>query len=311
MSVTREDRIKGAIYGLLIGDALGVPYEFHRASEIPPLEQIDMQPPAGFSRSHGRVPIGTWSDDGAQALCLLASLLHSDRLDPDDFARRLLNWASVGYMAVDFEVFDIGIQTQQALARLSRGASPLTAGPADMQSNGNGSLMRVLPLAVWHSGSDTDLVADACAQSRVTHGHERSQVVCAFYCLWARELTQGTETAWENATARLSACLPAHPHLAGEAEYVLAPARGAQVQGSGYVLDSLWSARHVLDQSTDYAGAVRAAIALGNDTDTTACIAGGLAGIRYGIRDIPEPWMRTLRGQDLVQPLLSQLLERS
>lgn len=305
------DRISGAIYGLLIGDAVGVPYEFHDPEELPPLAQIDMQPPPGFRRSHGGVPVGTWSDDGAQALCLLASLLHNDRLDVGDFARRLCNWANVGYLAVDNHVFDIGIQTQRALGRLASGIEPLQAGPADVQSNGNGALMRVLPLALWHRGSDSALVADACAQSRVTHGHERSQAACAFYCLWAKELLAGSDDSWQLAAQRLSRCMGAHPHLAHEVDFILAPARGEAIAGSGYVLDTLWSARHALDTGQDYAGVVRAAIALGHDTDTTACVAGGLAGIRHGVTGIPEHWLRNLRGQDMVKPLLTQLLEHS
>jgi ADP-ribosylglycohydrolase len=232
-------------------------------------------------------------------------------LDVDDFARRLLNWANVGYMAVDFHVFDIGMQTQRAFSRLTSGITPLLAGPSDIQSNGNGSLMRVLPLALWHRGSDIDLVTDACAQSRVTHGHERAQAVCAFYCLWAKELLSGNDAAWDGAAARLSRCMDAHPHLSHEADYILAPARRSEVGGSGYVLDSLWSARHALEAGADYAGVVRAAIALGHDTDTTACIAGGLAGIRYGRSGIPDHWQRDLRGRDMVQPLLTQLLAQS
>lgn len=101
----------GGLYGLLIGDAVGVPYEFHQPENIPPFEQIDMQPPPDFQRAHRGVPIGTWSDDGAQALCLLASLEHCGHLDLNDLARRFINWQNVGYMAVDYQVFDIGIQT--------------------------------------------------------------------------------------------------------------------------------------------------------------------------------------------------------
>ena len=304
------ERIAGGLLGLLVGDAVGVPYEFHQPEELPSFEEIDIQQPPGFSRSHGGVPIGTWSDDGAQALCLLASLLHCGGLDTGDLARRLLNWANVGYMAVDYEVFDIGMQTQKALARLRNGIEPLLAGPAEVGANGNGSLMRVLPLALWHHGSDIDLVRDASGQSRVTHGHPRSQAVCAFYCLWARELLAGTDQAWDKAANRLSACLSAHPQLADEAEFILAPARKASVQGSGYVVDTLWSARLALESQDSFAGVVRAAIALGNDTDTTACVAGGLAGIRDGIKDIPDAWLQRLRGQDLVQPLLGDLLDR-
>src|SRR6478672_3092272 len=113
---------------MLVGDALGVPYEFHRPEEIPPREQIEFRPPGGYMRSHGRVPPGTWSDDGALALCLLASLLQHDRFDPADFGNRIINWYDHGYMAVDDVVFDVGIQTSQAIRALKEGAQPLEAG---------------------------------------------------------------------------------------------------------------------------------------------------------------------------------------
>jgi ADP-ribosyl-[dinitrogen reductase] hydrolase len=117
----KADRITGGLIGLLVGDAVGVPYEFHATHEIPPLERIEMEPPVGFRRSHRNMPVGTWSDDGAQALCLLASLLDGDRLDPDDLGRRLVDWYDRGYMAVDGKVFDVGIHTARVLHEISSG----------------------------------------------------------------------------------------------------------------------------------------------------------------------------------------------
>src|SRR3982750_3351696 len=110
-----RDRMEGGILGLLVGDALGVPYEFHGPTEIPASDDIAMDPPAGFRRSHAATPPGTWSDDGAQALALLASLLERGRLDLEDFGRRLVAWYETGYMAVDNIVFDVGVQTSQAI----------------------------------------------------------------------------------------------------------------------------------------------------------------------------------------------------
>lgn len=168
--MNKTNRLKGGLYGLLIGDALGVPYEFHPASAIPALELIDMTPPGRFRRSHASIMPGTWSDDGALALCLLDSLIEKDGLDLPNLATKFLAWGSDGYMAVDGHVFDIGIQTSRALEHLKNGASPERAGPSDERSNGNGSLMRALPLALWHRGSDEELVALAHAQSLLTHG---------------------------------------------------------------------------------------------------------------------------------------------
>src|SRR5262245_65410840 len=124
---TRAQRLEGGLVGLLIGDALGVPYEFHGPERLPPVEQIEMVPPPGFARAHRGTPPGTWSDDGAQALCLLASLLECGRLDPEDLGRRLLRWYNHGYLAVDGRVFDVGIQTGRALRALQRGCLALQA----------------------------------------------------------------------------------------------------------------------------------------------------------------------------------------
>src|SRR6266536_2238376 len=170
---TRKKRIEGGLVGLLVGDALGVPYEFE---EIPPLEQIEFVPPPGHWHAWPGTPPGTWSDDSAQALCLLASLLECGRLDPEDLAGRLLRCHAEGYMWVDGRAFDTGATTAVALRAYRSGQPALAAGPTGEQDNGNGSLMRVLPLALWHQGPDADLVADAQTQSRVTHGHLRSQL---------------------------------------------------------------------------------------------------------------------------------------
>lgn len=198
-----HERILGGLYGLLVGDAVGVPYEFHTPATLPPWDAIEMVPPPDFRRAHTRAPAGAWSDDGAQALCLLASLLECRGLDLDDLGRRFVDWRDRGYLAVDGVVFDVGVQTSQALAALRVGVPALRAGPAGERQNGNGSLMRVLPLALWHRGDDRELVRDAALQSRVTHGHLRSQVCCALYCLWARATLHGSTDAWANATDAL------------------------------------------------------------------------------------------------------------
>jgi ADP-ribosylglycohydrolase len=173
----------GGLVGLLVGDAVGVGYEFRAPERIPSRDQIEMTTPVEFMRSHAGVPVGTWSDDGAQALCLLASLLERGKLSLTDFAGRLLKWLDHGYMAVGGDVFDVGIQTAEALRKLRDGVSPLESGGASEMDNGNGSLMRVLPLALCHTGTDEALVRDAHLQSMPTHAHPRSLIACAFYCL--------------------------------------------------------------------------------------------------------------------------------
>jgi ADP-ribosyl-[dinitrogen reductase] hydrolase len=297
-----NDRIAGGLYGLLVGDALGVPYEFHDPKNLPPADRIEMAPPAEFRRSHREQPPGTWSDDGAHALCLLASLLDCDRLDLDDLGRRLVRWWGEGYLCVDDRPFDIGNQTTTALAALESGVPAARSGPKGERDNGNGSLMRVLPLALWHRGTDTELMEDACRQSLPTHGHPVSQICCALYCVWARRTLAGAASGWEEAV-EIVAASGLHPEALQRVLAFDAP------RGSGFVVDALHSAR-IAVAAGPYDVSVRRAVAFGLDTDTTACIAGGIAGIRDGVGAIPERWMQTLRGREQVEPLLAALLAR-
>lgn len=306
---TLQERISGGIWGLLVGDALGVPYEFHPPADLPLRHAIEMTPPLAFQRAHATVAPGTWSDDGAQALALLSSLLDRGNLDLDDFGERLVAWYEHGYLAVDNTVFDIGIQTSAAIRNMLAGTPAHAAGPQHEQANGNGSLMRVLPLALWHQGSDAELVWDAHAQSQVTHGHLRSQVCCALYCLWARRVIHEVPDAWPSAVATLRTIYAPLPQAQAELAMHIRPDDPPDGRGSGYVVDCLHSARLALEAGS-YEAVVQAAIALGYDTDTTACVAGGIAGIRDGVGAIPQRWMDTLRGKEIVAPLLDRLVQR-
>jgi ADP-ribosylglycohydrolase len=288
--ITANDRIK----------------EFHPPEQIPRFDEIEFEPPLGFNRAHQGVPAGTWSDDGAQALCLLASLLEREKFDVADFAEKLVAWYREDYMAVD-QVFDVGIQTQRAILNLRKNIPPLEAGPREENKNGNGSLMRVLPLALWHRGADEELIRDAFDQSAVTHGHLRSKLCCALYCLWARRILSDDPKPWDSAVSRLRAVFPENSAARTELEQTIKPDDLYDVQGSGYVLDSLFSAKWACAKP-NFEESVKAAISLGNDTDTTAAIAGGIAGLIHGVEAIPERWRENLRGKEIYEPLLDSLL---
>lgn len=314
LTPTRADRVAGGLLGLLIGDAAGVPYEFRRPEDLPPLEQIDLVPPQGWRSSYPHVPVGTWSDDGAQALCLLASLLECNGFDAEDFAKRLLQWHGRGYMAVDGHVFDVGIHTLQVLCAIADGTPPLTAGQMNPNAKGNGSLMRTLPLVLWHQGTDEELVEFAHQQSAVTHGTITCQVCCALYCLWGRRILEEVERPWDSAFLTLSQHYTDHPNYQDELTAIHST-EPAAISGKGYVVDCLMSARWAVQagenapEENPYMAVVKRAIALGNDTDTTACVAGGIAGLTYGIRGIPKLWGKQLRGVSIFKPLLDRLLE--
>jgi ADP-ribosylglycohydrolase len=241
-------------------------------------------------------------------LCLLASLLDRGRLDVADLGSRLLRWFDAGYLAVDGIVFDVGLQTREALTALRNGVPAEQAGPSRETTNGNGSLMRVLPLALWHRGSDAELVADAARQSLVTHGHARSQVCCAIYCLWVRYALREVEDPWTEATRQLRTLAVNRAGWAVELDAHVRPERLPEGTGSGYVVDCLHSARLAAQEST-FATVIRKAISLGQDTDTTAAVAGGFAGVREGLSGIPERWRSALAGRAMVEPLVARLVD--
>lgn len=310
MDIPTSERIQGGLWGLLVGDALGVPYEFHSADQIPSLDEIDFEPPKGFTRSYSTIPAGTWSDDGAQALCLLDSLLISKQLNPDHLINHILDWYQKGTWAVNQTVFDIGMQTRESLLAFQKGTPALQAGFVRPEGKGNGSLMRVLPLALWHTGSDESLAFDAHRQSMITHGHRVNQVCCALYCLWARKLLEGItgDEAYRSAVDRLRQIYQQHPDYLSELNETVRPDDPPASSGKGYVVESLHAARIALQQQS-YERVVKRVIQLGQDTDTNAAIAGGLAGIRDGVNAIPIKWLLQLHGKEMVQPLLDQLLQ--
>lgn len=306
-----QDQILGGLYGLLIGDAVGVPYEFHAASELPSFAELEMVPPQGFLRAHTGVPTGTWSDDGAQTLCLLDSLVECSQMNLRHFSNKLWAWYNQGLWAVDGEVFDVGIQTGASLQAFFKGVPPEQAGLVYPNGQGNGALMRVLPLALWHQGSDQELVQDAHTQSLITHGHIINQVVCALYCLWVREVATGKDMkeAYQNAVHRLR-LLYGETSQERYALESIRPDDDPKSKGSGYVVETLQSVRIAVEEAS-FEAVVKKAISLGDDTDTNAAIAGGLYGVKVGLSGIPQRWYNQLRGKAQVEVLVEEWLDEA
>lgn len=284
------------MWGLLVGDAVGVPYEFKKPEELPDLRHhISLPAPDGYARTYPQVPNGWWSDDGAQALALLQTIRNG--FSAKTFADELLAWLNDGrYMPQPGPPFDCGIATRQALQRYANTKNASTCGLDDERSNGNGSLMRCLPVAVAGPEDDFAAVEMAHQQSTVTHAHPRSQVCCAFYTLWARQVMRGSPNPVEDAHTALLAMYTT-PHLRQflhELVVEVRPLDPLTRPPAGYVVDSLRAAIQA-NRETDYARVIRHAIALGYDTDTNAAIAGGIAGLRFGAEEIPAPWFDLVR----------------
>lgn len=300
-----KDVVRAALYGLLVGDALGVPYEFSEPEDVPSKGKINMQPPSGFQRAHQGTPPGTWSDDGALSLCLFESLLEYPQFDLTSFGDLACKWYSHGHNTPDGRVFDVGMQTIQGLTLFSQGITSNKYLEATEYSKGNGSLMRCLPVVFF--ARDLNHAENlATAQSMLTHQSAVVCLCCRLYAVMATNILDGDSPteAVDRAVFRFDTKYRGSNH-AQEAEAIL-DAAGKTPTGSGYVVDSLWSAVEALTTTSSYKDCVRKAISYGNDTDTTACIAGGLAGLTYGYDGIPSNWIKTLKGKEIVEKLVAR-----
>ena len=310
MSVSSpEAQLRAALLGLAVGDALGVPVEFQgRAAR-----RLD---PVVAMRAYGthNQPAGTWSDDASMTLCLAESLARGFSLS--DLGRRFINWYEYGYWTPHGSVFDIGITTREALNRLQSDPDLILAGGTDEYSNGNGALMRILPLAFYQPEAPLaerfQLIHDVSA---ITHGHIRSAAACLLYLEVARHLRAGRtpDAAYaamrERAPAQFYELkIPAHEadHFERILSGRLPDVAVTAINSGGYVLHTLEAALWCLLRHETYAETVLAAVNLGDDTDTTGAVTGGLAGLYYGEAAIPPEWLAVLARRADVEDLAAR-----
>jgi ADP-ribosylglycohydrolase len=306
-------KVTDTFLGFAIGDALGVPVEFLSRETI-------RQKPVMSMRSFGthNQPAGTWSDDSSMAFCLAEALIPGYSLER--VSENFVRWYADGYWSAHGQVFDIGIATSKCIHRLAKGISPLTSGNATEGDNGNGSLMRIIPLVFFLEKESIarrfEIVSEVSA---ITHAHIRSVISCFIYTEFAHELLRGTEknVAYRNMQKKVVDFLQEHSICSDEelhkfhrilelpyGEYEIKPLLQCQedeISSSGYVLDTLEASIWCFLKYDNYTEAVLKAVNLGSDTDTTGCVTGGLAGLYYGAENIPIEWQDALvRKSDIV-----------
>lgn len=302
--ISIRERFQGGLIGAVVGDALGVPVEFLS-------RELVRQRPVTAMRGYGthRQPPGTWSDDSSLLLCTLDSLIECGGFAPVDLADRFVRWQSKGLWTPYGDVFDIGMSTAGAISYLARGYPPEEVGGDDELNNGNGSLMRILPMALWYAHLPyEEMVTFAQRASSLTHRHPRSLMACGFYCILVQELLQGTEKslALNRAIDAFQQIYQQTPFLEERKHFVviesgdLGEMPEADISSSGYVVHTLIASIWCLLTTESLTDAVLKAVNLGSDTDTTGSVTGGLAGIYYGEAQIPDDWKSALaRSEDV------------
>ena len=297
--------VRSMVYGLATADALGVPVEFMSR------ERLKKNPVEGMT--DGGVwsqPAGTWSDDTSMALATMESIGRFKKIDLEDIMNNFVEWFDHDEFTAGNYTFDIGNTTATAIENYLDGAPIGDCGLTSPNSNGNGSLMRIVPMAMWLHPIDDSKMGFIHDVSALTHAHPISLIACGTYCLIADQLLDGKsiDRAVADGLSRAEKYYSQKfPDKMKTYARLFDPQFGAldedAIKSSGYVVDSLEAAIWCLLNTTDYRELALKAVNLGGDTDTVGAIAGGLGGIVYGIDDIPSEWIDVLKNKVLLDEI--------
>lgn len=289
------DRARGCLLGLVVGDAVGTTLEFSRRDSHPPL--TDMVGGGPF-----RLQPGEWTDDTSMALCLADSLIACGELDQRDLMERFVRWWRAGYNSHNGRCFDIGVTTRQALQRFVDTGDPI-AGSTDPNSAGNGSIMRLGPVALRWWGDRERAISAARAQSATTHGASAAVEGCA---LLAEILVEAIATG--DKLSALRSRRAAETSIAPVAAGSWRRKERHSIRSSGYVVHTLEAALWCTDRCAGFSDAVLRAANLGDDADTVAAVTGQIAGALWGQSAIPRHWLERLAWREEIGRKAGRLL---
>jgi ADP-ribosylglycohydrolase len=301
-----DEFIRDAFIGFATGDALGVPVEFETREW---LKENPVQGMLGNMRYNQ--PPGTWSDDSSMVFCSAESLCRGYNLE--DIALQYSRWKNERFWTPRGRVFDIGIQTNKAIERIDRclemgiRIKPIPEQEVNEKENGNGSLMRILPLAFYLKNRPSEEAYRIIREvSALTHSHARAVIGCFIYVRFIMNLLEGQDK--NQAYSTLQNFIPdfcRETATSCEYEYYsrilfenIADFPESTIRSSAYVLHTLEACFWCVIRNHNFSDTVLQAVNLGEDTDTVAALAGGLAGMIYGREQIPDEWTSQLARKD-------------
>lgn len=308
---------KDILFGIAIGDALGVPYEFSSREQMRKSPATDI---VGY-KTHNQPP-GTWSDDSSLTFCLAEVLTENYSLH--SLARKFINWKKNAYWTARDKVFDIGITTSRSITKLEKILKndadedlDLLKYEASEYDNGNGSLMRILPLLLYIKNKNiSEQFEIIWKNSALTHGHIRSAMSCLIYLKFAEFLTKGIsklesyqktrieiKTFWDE----MNFSETEKTHFTRVIQNDISKYKEKSILSGGYVIESLEASLWCFLKTDTYESSILKAINFGHDTDTTAAITGGLSGIFYTYNKMPEYWIASLAKMEKIEELGNKL----
>ncbi|MEM7161798.1 MAG: ADP-ribosylglycohydrolase family protein [Bacteroidota bacterium] len=305
------------LIGVAVGDALGVPYEFKSRESMlkDPAKDI-----VGYG-THGQPP-GTWSDDSSLTFCLAEALLKDASLE--SAAKKFISWRNEAYWTAHHSVFDIGMTTTQSISRLEKILSNGSLDELELlkyggleSDNGNGSLMRILPLLFEIKKRPIkEQFEITWKHSALTHRHIRAAMSCMIYLKFAEFILEGNDlsnsyqkmrTSIKDLWNEMDFSMNERQHFKRVIQENICDVSKDEVLSGGYVIESLEASLWCIMKTDSYEDAVLTAINFGHDTDTTGAITGGLAGLYYTCEGIPDYWIANLARMEDIRSLGDRL----
>lgn len=290
-------KVKDGIIGLVVGDALGVPYEFSSREEMRKNPVNDM---IGYGTYN--MPPGTFSDDSSLTIATMRSIINQNKIDYEDILNEFVEWYKNSKYTQHNKTFDVGNTTLLSIENFIKGYEALECGKKGERDNGNGSLMRILPLA-FIKNIQYETVENVSA---LTHSHDRSKIACVYYVELAKTIINEDVTIKEAikiANEKIKYYYKENEELKHYNKILnenIFNNSLEDIKSSGYVVDTLESVVYILLNTNNYKDAVLEAVNLGQDTDTIAAIVGGIAGIYYGYESIPQEWINKVKYSDKI-----------
>jgi len=299
--MSQEDRFRGCLAGLAVGDALGTTLEFRPPGSFNPLDDLVGGGPFNLAP-------GQWTDDTSMALCLADSLITCTGMNLTDQMQRYVRWFREGYLSSTGVCFDIGNTVRDALINFERTGNPLS-GSTDPYSAGNGSIMRLAPVPMLYACNRTNAINNSGLSSKTTHGTRAAVDACRYF----GALISGALIGIDKEVLLSEAYFVAEEPLVKEINQI---ARGSfkqkeppEIKGTGYVVHSLEAALWAFSNSDSFESGCLKAVNLGDDADTTGAVYGQLAGAYYGEDRIPDHWLRKLALKDLIDSFADQIFK--
>ena len=302
------------IMGVVVGDALGVPVEFKNRQELMADPVVNMRGYGSFN-----LPAGSWSDDTSMTLATLDSLKQG--FDLHDIMKNFVKWIRQAEYTPFGSVFDVGNICYRGIKNYELNGDINRCGSDKYYENGNGSLMRILPVCLFFyqkqnkdAISDEEVIHKIHAVSALTHAHARSLVACGIYHFMIKSILDNNGTLIERLQTGVDAAFEFYKNTnmdAEELEYYNRIRNLGQfvfeaeenIKSSGYVVDSLEAAVWCLINTDSYEACTLKAVNLGEDTDTVSAIAGGLAGLYYGYENIPKEWLAVIQKREWIEEM--------